>query len=64
MNRRGGRRPTCASVSPQDWDACARRELEEETGMRAGELIPLFDGVHSFGTRGEVSGFCGGCVLI
>ena len=25
----------------EDWDACARRELEEETGMRAGELIPL-----------------------
>ncbi len=25
----------------EDWDACARRELEEETGMLAGELIPL-----------------------
>lgn len=25
----------------EDWDACARRELEEETGMRAGEMIPL-----------------------
>jgi ADP-ribose pyrophosphatase len=23
------------------WEACARRELEEETGYRAGRLIPL-----------------------
>jgi ADP-ribose pyrophosphatase len=24
-----------------DWEACARRELEEETGHRAGRLLPL-----------------------
>ena len=25
----------------EGWEACAHRELEEETGMRAGEMIPL-----------------------
>ena len=25
----------------EGWDACARRELEEEIGIRAGELLPL-----------------------
>ena len=25
----------------EGWEACARRELEEETGMRAGRMIPL-----------------------
>ncbi len=25
----------------EPWDACARRELEEETGYRAGTLVPL-----------------------
>lgn len=25
----------------EDWEACARRELEEETGLVAGKLIPL-----------------------
>jgi ADP-ribose pyrophosphatase len=25
----------------ESWEACARRELEEETGMRAGKLTPL-----------------------
>ena len=25
----------------EDWEACARRELEEETGLVAGSLIPL-----------------------
>ena len=27
--------------SDESWEACARRELEEETGSRAGHLIPL-----------------------
>ncbi len=28
-------------VSGEDWEDCARRELEEETGYRAGTLVPL-----------------------
>jgi ADP-ribose pyrophosphatase len=27
--------------SDDSWEACARRELEEETGYRAGDVIPL-----------------------
>lgn len=27
----------------EDWEECARRELEEETGYRAGRLLPMTD---------------------
>lgn len=33
----------------ESWEACARRELEEETGLRAGRLIPL---THVYTTPG------------
>lgn len=34
--------PAGLPLGPEEsWEDCARRELEEETGMRAGSLIPL-----------------------
>jgi ADP-ribose pyrophosphatase len=34
--------PAGLPLGPEEsWEDCARRELEEETGMRAGRLIPL-----------------------
>ena len=42
--------PAGLPLGPEEsWEDCARRELEEETGMRAGKLIPL---THIYTTPG------------
>lgn len=41
--------PAGLPMDGEDWESCARRELEEETGLRAEELSPL---THFFTTPG------------